>query len=208
LNRDHILFLLIGLLGGFLAGYLAHEAMAGVQPARVAAGMAGAAMPPAAASVPPSGTSPTAPGPAAGDPMAEVTALREAIERDPNDADAILRLANLSFDIQRWERAGELYQRYLELRPGDPDVLTDLGITWRARGEFSRALDLFRQARSGSGAADHWQSLYNEVVVLAFDLKDFDGAEKVLAMIESRHPGNPDVARLAAEVRRLREGAG
>ena len=206
MNRDHVLFLLIGLLGGFLAGYLAHEAMAGVQPARVAPGMAAPAMPPSGTNAPPRGASPAGPGPAAGDPMAEVTALREAIERDPNDADAILRLANLSFDIQRWERAGELYQRYLELRPGDPDVLTDLGITWRARGEFSRALDLFRQARSG--AADHWQSLYNEVVVLAFDLKDFDAAEQALATIESRHPGNPDVARLAAEVRRLREGAG
>ena len=100
--------------------------------------------------------------------MAEVTALREAIERDPDDADAILRLANLSFDIQRWERAGELYARYLELRPGDPDVLTDLGITLRARGEFARALELFREAQAK--VENHWQSRYNEVVVLAFDL--------------------------------------
>lgn len=206
MNRDHVLFLLIGLLGGFLAGYLAHEAMAGVQPARVAAGMTGVAMPPSAPAGPPAGAAPGAPAAAAGDPMAEVQALREAIERDPNDADAILRLANLSFDIQRWERAGELYQRYLELRPGDPDVLTDLGITLRARGDFARALELFREAQAK--VDNHWQSRYNEVVVLAFDLKDYDGAEKALASIESRNPGNPDVARLAAEVRRLREGAG
>jgi Flp pilus assembly protein TadD len=206
LNRDHVLFLLIGLLGGFLAGYLAHETMAGVQPARVAAGMAGAAIPPSGPATAPAATPQAGPGGAAGDPMAEVKALREAIERDPNDADSVLRLANLSFDIQRWDRAGELYQRYLELRPGDPDVLTDLGITLRARGEFARALELFREAQAK--ADNHWQSRYNEVVVLAFDLKDFDAAEKALAAIESRNPGNPDVARLAAEVRRLREGEG
>jgi Flp pilus assembly protein TadD len=206
LNRDHLLFLLIGLLGGFLAGYLAHEAMAGVQPARVAAGTAAAAPPSMAPNVAPGAAAPAGAAPAGADPMAEVTALREAIERDPNDADAILRLANLSFDIQRWERAGELYARYLELRPGDPDVLTDLGITLRARGEFARALERFREAQSR--AENHWQSRYNEVVVLAFDLKDYAAAERALAAIESRNPGNPDVARLAAEVRRLREGAG
>jgi Flp pilus assembly protein TadD len=198
LNRDHALFLLIGLLAGFIGGYLGHESMADVQPARLVPG----------ASAPPAAMGPTAPGapapPAGGGPaMAEIQELQATLERDPNDADALLRLANLNFDIQRWERAAELYERYLALRPANADVLTDLGITQRARGDFAGALERFRSAQRL--APDHWQARFNEIVVLAFDQRDLEGAEAALSELEKRAPGNPDVGRLAGEVRRLKE---
>jgi tetratricopeptide (TPR) repeat protein len=203
LNRDHALFLLIGLLAGFLGGYLAHETVVGVQPARVAAGSAAAA--PLA-----DGDAGAAAGSAAaaagGAPMAEVARLQAALEKNPDDTDALVDLANLEFDIQRWDRAAELYRRYLTLRPDDPDVLTDLGITLRAQGHFDQALDLFRKAAKGSPT--HWQSLFNEVVVLAFDKKDFGAAAKALTELEVRAPGNADVARLASEVARLKDSGG
>jgi len=195
MNREHGLVLLVGLLGGFLLGYLAKEQMDGVQPARLAA----------ATGVVPGGPSgpagPAGPDAAGANPMAEVNRLQQAIAANPEDADSILRLANMSFDIQRWERAGELYERYLALRPGDPDVLTDLGITRRARGDFDGALELFAQAQGI--APDHWQARFNEVIVRAFDQRDLPGATRALAELEARRPGDPDVARLAEEVRRL-----
>jgi len=138
--------------------------------------------------------------------MAEISELTAAIERDPNDTAALLRLANLNFDIQRWERAGELYERYLALVPGDPNVLTDLAITHRAQGDFQGALELFREAAKSS--PDHWQSRFNEAIVLAFDLKDFEGAEKVLSELREAAPDNPDVERLAEEIRRRKESGG
>lgn len=194
LNRDHALFLLIGLLAGFIGGYLGHEVMSDLQPARHAPGPAPApAAPTAAAS--PAGTGAPA--------MAEIQQLQAALERDPDDADAVLRLANLNFDIQRWERAGELYERFLELRPGNPDVLTDLGITQRARGDFAAALERFRAAQRLD--PEHWQARFNEIVVLAFDQRDLVGAEAALSELERRAPGHPDVARLAGEVRRLKD---
>ena len=48
----------------------------------------------------------------------------------------------------------------------------------------------------------HWQSLYNEVVVLAFDLKDMPKAQQVLARLRQLQPDNPEVAKLADEVAR------
>lgn len=200
MNRDHALILLIGLLAGFIGGYLGHEVMSDVQPARLVPGAPGPATPPPAAGAP----GPAAPAAGGAPAMAEIQRLQEALERDPNDAEALLRLANLNFDIQRWERAGELYARLLVLRPGDPDVLTDLGITLRARGDFAGALARFREAQQRE--PDHWQARFNEVVVLAFDQRDYGAAEKVLAELEKRAPGNPDVARLAGEVRRLKDG--
>jgi tetratricopeptide (TPR) repeat protein len=195
LHRDHALFLLIGLLAGFLAGYVAHEQMAGVQPPRVAPGDAHAA---AATGGEPAG---------AGDPrMAEIDRLRAVLERDPNDRQALLALANLNFDIANWPRAQALYERYLGLEPGNPDVMTDLGIALRSQGQFERALELFRAAQRTAPA--HWQSRFNEAVVLAFDLRDFAGAERAIAALRAAAPGNPDVERLAQEVDRLRKGGG
>ena len=194
MNRDNALFLLVGILAGFLAGYLAHEAMSAVQPSRAAAGAAAAAAP-----HPPIGGAEPAPA------MSEINRLREQVERDPNDRGALLALANMNFDIGNWARAQELYERYLELDPDNPDVLTDLGIAIRSQGDFQRALDLFRRAKRLR--PDHWQATFNEVVVLAFDLSDFAAAERLLGDLRRLAPGNPDVERLAQEVQRRREAA-
>jgi len=196
LSRDHFLFLLVGLLAGFLGGYLVHEAMVGVQPARVAAGTVAANVPNMDGAAP--GGAPAGGGP----PMAEVNRLRQVLEKNPDDIDALVELANLNFDIQNWTKAQELYEHALKLRPDDPDLLTDLGITLRAQGSFDQALELFR--RAAKIKPGHWQSRFNEVVVLAFDKRDFPGAESALAELEKAAPGNPDVARLASEVERLK----
>lgn len=197
MTRDHLLFLLIGLLGGFLVGYIAHETMSGVQPSRVAPGVAAAPM--AAEPQADAGGAP-----AGGPPMAEINRLRALVEQNPNDRDALRQLANLNYDIANWPRAQELYERYLKLDPDNPDVLTDLGITLRSQGQLDRALELFRRAEQLR--PDHWQARFNEIVVLAFDRKDFAAAERALAELERRAPGNADVQRLAQEVRKLKEG--
>ena len=88
-------------------------------------------------------------------------------------------------------------------RAEDADALTDLGICQRALGDFQGALTRFAAAQKL--APDHWQARFNEIVVLAFDQRDFEGAEAALSELEQRAPGNPDVSRLAGEVRRLKE---
>ena len=98
--------------------------------------------------------------------------------------------------------------RYVELRPGDPNmanVLSDLGVTYQELGEFDQALEIFRRVQSM--APDHWQSLYNQVVVLAFSKKEIDEAKKVLVELQRVQPNNPDVARLAAAVEEQRNAA-
>jgi hypothetical protein len=56
-------------------------------------------------------------------------------------------------------------------------------------------------------APDHWQSRYNKVIVLAFDLKDYAGAQKVLDDLQRLQPQNPSISELAAEVARRRSAA-
>jgi hypothetical protein len=213
-NKDNLLFATLGLLFGFVAGFLMQEVMAARQPPRrlpgdatatsAAAGPADAASPVAGAA--PAGEAAAGPGGAPGQPpMAEILQLKTYVEQHPNDADAVLKLANLNFDIQNWQRARDLYTHYLELRPKEPNTLTDLGITYRQLKEYDRALDLFSQAQKIN--PDHWQSRFNAVIVLAFDLKRYDAAEGVLAELRRLQPGNPDVEKLAAAVDRQKKAA-
>jgi Tetratricopeptide repeat len=252
-NKDNLLFAMIGLLFGFIAGYLLHEVLVARQPLRrpasemaadAGAGAGGGmAEPPAAGGSPQADMAPNggagaadagggagqgagAPGfaapeaPAAGGPagaaaagggagaaglppgMAAVQQLRDYVASHPKDADAVLKLANLNFDIHNWARARDLYSQYLGLRPDNPDVMTDLGDCYRELKQYDSALAQFRRAEGLAPA--HWRSLFNEVVVLAFDLKQFDAADKAFAHLQQVAPQQPEVTQLGTELQRRR----
>ena len=198
MNRDNVLFTTIGLLTGFLAGYVMHEVMTERQPARRMPGQAavqtGAPTPGAAAN-------PAAPA------MAEVGRLRQRLAENPQDAETLRRLGNLFYDIREWEQAAELYERYLEVRPDDLDVTTDLGACYRSIGDAERALEKFRRVRALD--PEHWQSRFNEILVLAFDLGQLEAAGRAMVELQALQPDNPNVARLADELgKRLAGGGG
>lgn len=209
LNKDNLLFLMGGLLLGFIFAYLLFEAMASRQPPRLTAALRAqiAAGDEAAGGGGAMGAAQAPPGAAqgGGPAMAEIQQLREFVEKNPNDAQAVRKLADLNFDIQNWQRAQELYSHYLELKPNDPDVITDLGITYRGLQQYDKAIQLFNQAKTLEPG--HWQAYYNEVVVLAFDLKKPEQANQVLGQLQQMQPGNPEVARLAEAVAKQRAAA-
>jgi tetratricopeptide (TPR) repeat protein len=203
LNKDNLLFAVVGILLGFVSAYLFFEAMASRQPARLGAGgPAATAAGPMGQQAVPQGNPPAGGGGAA---MPQIQELQARLEQNPNDTEAIRTLGNLNFDIQNWQRAQELYARYLEIEPDNPDVMVDLGVTHRELGQFDQALGLFRQVQQRN--PNHWQSYYNEVIVLNFDLKRFDEADKALARLRELQPGNPDVERLATAVQQGRNAA-
>lgn len=225
MNRDNLLFATIGILVGFITGYLAHEVMATRQPPRLTPEMRAQIVVPGgeqgAAAAAPEGDAGAAPaanggdaGPAGGAAGAgsggapavqAIQELKAYVDKNPNDANAVRQLADLNFEIRNWKRAQELYLHYLELKPGDPDVMTDLGISYRETQEFDKSLQLFQAVHKA--APDHWKSYFNEVVVLAFDLKKPDEAKAPLAKLQQMQPSNPDVVRLADAVAKQRTAA-
>lgn len=221
MNRDNLLFATIGILVGFITGYLVHEVMATHQPPRLTPEMraqivvpggeqggGGPAPEGGGAAAPAANGGGAGPAGAAGGGAPAMQAIQELkafVDKNPNDVNAVRQLADLNFEIRNWKRAQELYRHYLELKPGDPDVMTDLGISYRETSEFDKSLQLFQQVHKA--APDHWKSYFNEVVVLAFDLKKPDEAKEPLAKLQQMQPSNPDVVRLADAVAKQRSAA-
>jgi tetratricopeptide (TPR) repeat protein len=202
-NRDNLISAVFGILLGFIAGYLLHEVMASRQPPRLAAG----AQPPGTQSMPGAATPGAPQQPEQGSAQAvqqEVQSLEQFVQENPTNAEAIRRLADLNFELSRWPQARDLYTRFLELQPGNPDVLSDLGVVYRGLGEFDKALAHFDEALRL--APDHWRSLYNKVIVL-LDQHKYDEAQAVMTELEKLQPNNPNVAQLAQELQKQRKAA-
>lgn len=202
MNRDNALFILIGLLAGFIAGYLVQDIQVDRQAPRLVHGD-DAAAPPGA------GAAQTAAAGSQGDAAARAQGLMEEMRglegylaENPDDAEATLRLGSLAIEAGIWGTCVQALERYTELRGESPDVFSDLGICYRGIGRVDRALALFDRAQEIE--PDHWQSRFNEAMVLGLDQQDFEAAERVLDELRSLRPGDPGVERLAEAIEQRR----
>lgn len=126
------------------------------------------------------------PGAALGSLTAEVRELSQIVEKDPRNRAAWVRLGNLYFDSERHMEAIQAYTKALELKPDDPDVITDRAIMYRAIGDSQQAASEFRRASSMDPR--HLNALLNLGVVLRYDLNDVEGAMKAWQGYLERNP--------------------
>lgn len=68
--------------------------------------------------------------PHAAEMMEEIKQLQQRVDDNPNDAEAMLLLANRLHDVRFFPSAITMYQRYLEKKPEDTDARVDLGICY------------------------------------------------------------------------------
>jgi Tfp pilus assembly protein PilF len=125
---------------------------------------------------------------------AEINALKERVQKDPNDVAAWTRLANLFQDAGMFEPAIEIYQRAVKLAPNDANLLTDLGICYQETKQFDKALEHLERAQKADPA--NWQSLYNIVVVAGLEMRRFDRADAAMARLQQIRPDAPNLAQL------------
>jgi cytochrome c-type biogenesis protein CcmH/NrfG len=78
--------------------------------------------------------------------MEKIEDLKETVRKDPENLDAWMKLGNTYFEHNRSREAIEAYTQYLSLKPNDPDVRTNMGITLRTLGDYDGAIGEFRKA--------------------------------------------------------------
>lgn len=142
MTRDNLLFAIIGLLFGFIVGFLfATSINQRYGPGAMPAGMSSGQMP---GDHPPLGVNPA--GPASGSMQAEVSEQLERARSNPKDFDAQIKAAQLYYQIQRYDPAIEFLLKANQIKPDDYQTLVLLGVANLDAGHYEVAEKWYQAA--------------------------------------------------------------
>jgi cytochrome c-type biogenesis protein CcmH/NrfG len=85
--------------------------------------------------------------------------LLQAINKDPNDYDSLVKLGNLFYDGQQFANAIQYYVRAVAIHPENADVRTDLGTAYWYAGNADKAIT--EMETSLKYRPGHPQTLFN-----------------------------------------------
>jgi tetratricopeptide (TPR) repeat protein len=94
------------------------------------------------------------------------------------------------FDAERYEDAVKWYGEAVKLEPNDPNLSTDLGVSYYYINQPDRALEQFN--RSLKADPKHLKTFLNIGIVKAFGKKDLDGAQAAWQQIIQLAPNSPE----------------
>ena len=116
-----------------------------------------------------------------------ISDLEQQTKQNLNSAVAWTNLGNAYFDTDRYPEAIKAYEKSLGIAPGNPNVLTDLGIMYRRVDQPNKAIELFDQAMNADPA--HEMSIFNKGIVLYYDLENIEGAKETWMKLVELNPG-------------------
>src|SRR4029450_3006030 len=122
MSKENILFVIIGLLGGFMIGFFFANSVnqgAMVPTPSAALQSAGGELPSGHPAIPGQGGS-------SGGAIPEVQAAIEKARQNPTDFESQMKAAELYYQIQRFEGAIEFLKRASELQPDNNEVTVNL----------------------------------------------------------------------------------
>ena len=130
--------------------------------------------------------------------MTTIQNLEKLLEEEPENYEALLNLGNLYYDASMFERAVIFYQRAYDVKPEDPNLITDLGTCYRQLGKPVEAIKYYDIAIIKDPL--HWRSVYNSCVVSLHDLKDSEKAAFYFSKLEAVAPPDLDLTTLKKEL--------
>jgi len=148
---------------------------------------------------------PTPKGPDSIEVSSKIQSLKDAVKKDPKNLSAWVELGNLYFDAGQPKEAIDAYRQYLAIKPDNSDVRTDMGIMYRALGEFDRAIEEFKKAAQSD--PKHVNSQYNIGIVLLHDKGDIKGAIKAWEDYLRVDPKSERAERVRAQMENLKKRA-
>ena len=135
--------------------------------------------------------------------MERIHEYRQRLDKDPKDLEALVFLGNANYDIQRFDKAAEYYERVLVLDPRNTHVRTDLAICYRNTEKVDQAVKELKQVLALEPR--HEAALYNLGFVLLNDKKDTKEALKAWDTLIGMDPTDPKYEALRGWVQQLKK---
>jgi tetratricopeptide (TPR) repeat protein len=198
MTRENLLFAIIGLLFGFIVGFIFASTMNQRYGPGAPTPLSSGQMP---SDHPPVGTS--AGAQTSGDMQAEVATQLEKARNEPKNFEAQLKAAELYYRIQRYDPAIEFLLKANQLKPDDYQTLLALGVVNLDAGHFDVAEKWYRAALLKKG---------DDVVPLAgmaaatLGKGDAKAAEQAIANLEKVDPTSQDLPQFKEKLASLKAG--
>jgi tetratricopeptide (TPR) repeat protein len=197
MTRDNLLFAIIGVLFGFIVGFLFASTMNQRYGPGAPAVSSSTALP---SDHPPVGSNPGAP--ASGNMQAEVTAQIEKARKEPNNFEAQIKAAELYYQIQRFDPAIELLLRANQLRPDDYQTLVALGLVNLDAGHYDVSEKWYRAALMKRG--DDVATL-SGLAAATLGKGDAKAAAQAISNLEKVDPTSEDLPRFKERLASLKQ---
>ena len=197
MTRDNLLFAIIGVLIGFIVGFLFASTMNQRYGPGAPAALSSAQLP---ADHPPTGANPGAP--ASGNMQAEVTAQLEKARSNPKDFDAQVKAAELYYQIQRYDPAIEFLLKANQLKPDDYQTIAALGLVNLDAGHYDVAEKWYKAALLKK--SDDVVTL-SGLAAATLGKGDAKAAEQAIANLEKVDPTSVDLPQFKEKLATLKK---
>ena len=201
MSRENLLFAIIGILLGFIVGFMLASSMSQKQASQMTAASQG--LP---ADHPPINGGGSAGGQNAPDPQAmraEVAASLEKAKNEPNNFDAQVKAAELYYQIQRYDQAIEFLLKANQLKPTDYRTVVILGMVNLDAGHFETAEKWYRAAMKMK--SDDTMVL-SGLAAATLEKGDAKAAEDAIAQLEKVDPTSQDLPQFRTKLASLKAG--
>jgi tetratricopeptide (TPR) repeat protein len=192
MTRENILFAIIGLLGGFIVGFMLASSMS----QREAATAANSQNLPA--DHPPISGSQSDPQKV----FAEVQASMKKAREEPQNFDAQIAAARLEYQIQRYDDAIGFLLKANELRPGDYETIVALGMVNLDAQHFEQSMKWYKAALMKK--PDDLAPLHG-LCASALGAENVPEAEQALAKLEKLDPQSVDLPQFRERLAAIRK---
>jgi len=199
MTRDNLLFAIIGVLFGFIVGFM----LAGNISQREAASSGVSRSQALPADHPAVGDS-AAPGPATrGGMQAEVQQALDKARNEPTNFEAQVNAANLYYQIQRYDQAIDYLLKANQLQPDDFETVANLGMVNMDAGHYEAAERWYKAALAKK--PDDVRVLDGYIAVLLQEGKTKE-ADEAIAKLAKADPENVDLAKFRDKLASLKSG--
>ncbi len=198
MNRENILFAIIGLLLGFIVGFMFASSMSQKAAMSQANAAASQGLP---ADHPPVGAQSGGADPAA--MRAEVTASIEKARNEPKNFDAQIKAAELYYQIQRYDQAIEYLLKANQLKPTDYETVVILGMVNLDAGHFDQAEKWYR---AGMKMKSDDVRVLAGLAAATLQKGDAKSAEDAIAQLEKVDPSSQDLPQFKEKLASLKSG--